>query len=389
MTRWAAWIAKLFAASPAADKPEKPDPASGTAADMEAMRTHLRRVGTALGVAGGALLSGLGYTQVHKIFPLPDDAPWWALGLAIATSLAALGGAAMLAGRFYGAQRRIPVSTDDDQPGLWGWGPTPTGLTPAEQGIRDRVFDQAARDQIAQNLKAVELRALRLRRTARRATGDRAKTLDAEAKRLEDELDDALYNGAAAVLEHRSHQAFSGWWTRVALLSTILGIIGVFGLADWSQGQRDLVALGKQCGEAKTAIAACERFGEGAAAGATAKAGVEGNAWVNGYTETVLQTPTTEYRVYGGDSGRIGTWVTPIKPADGMNARARLALPDENSVQCTVRVYIPAGAKIRIGHAGPLFHHQGGGAQAKIMSALDRVVFSADRPLPPSRGPCP
>jgi len=126
MTRWVAWISTLFAARPKADKPEtaqSPDP--GIADDMEEMRKHLRRVGSGLGVAGGALLSGLGYTQVHKIFPLPEDAPWWALGLAIAASVAALGGAAMLAGRFYGAQRRIPVSTDDDRPRLRGRGRTP------------------------------------------------------------------------------------------------------------------------------------------------------------------------------------------------------------------------------------------------------------------------
>src|SRR5258705_12708228 len=106
---------------------------------MDAMRDHLRRVGTALGVAGGALLSGLGYTQVHKIFPLPSHLFGWLLALAIASSAAALIGAALLAGRFYAAQRRIPMSTDDDKRSGLHWR-TPSGLSRHEAEIRDRFF---------------------------------------------------------------------------------------------------------------------------------------------------------------------------------------------------------------------------------------------------------
>jgi hypothetical protein len=390
--RWAAargifqWLRRAMD-EPAKPKTDDAAPADPSKEAMDAMREHLRRVGTALGVAGGALLSGLGYTQVHKIFPLPDGAHGWGLALAIASSTAALVGAALLAGRFYAAQRRIPVSTADDERARFHWR-TPSGLTRAERRIRDRIRGNSARDEIARSLNAVELRALRYERMSRRRPAERDE-LATEATRLRDAVHTTLGQAAAAVLEHRARKAFSGWLTMIALLLTIAGIIGVFGLADWSQGQRDLVTLGKHCSEAKAPIAACKRFGAAAAGGATAQASTEGNPWLNSYTETVLQTPTTEYRVYGGDSGRIGTWVTPTKPADATKARALLALPDENSVQCTVRVDIPAGAKIRLGHAGPLFHHPGGGAQAKILSALDKVGFSVDRPLPPSHGPCP
>jgi hypothetical protein len=403
MTRWSALAAPFFAAvrpkkkTAEPDAPQDPDGEDpvikGIQADMEAMRDHLRRVGTALGVAGGALLGGLGYAQVHKLFPIPIDSSRWILIGAIAAAAAALVGAAWLAGRFYGAQRRIPVRTEEDEPQLkWlrKWRRTPSGLWPGESEIRHRIYDETARDDSATSLKALELRQLRFERLARRAKGKRETKLKDDSERIKGIVSRTLFQAAAAILERRAHQAFSGWLTRFAFLLTIAGIIGVFGLADWSQGQRDLVALGKQCGEAKTPIAACKHFGAVADRDTTATtAADDAKGWLNGYTETVLQTPTTEYRVYGGGSDRIGTWVTPSRPANGTKARAVLALPDENAAQCTVRVDIPAGAKIRIGHVGPLFHHPGGAAQLKIMSSLDGVVFSADTALPPSSGPCP
>ena len=173
MTRWSSWLSSFFGLG-SKDKPDSPadvaaqPEADAVAGDTEAIRQHLRRVGAALGVAGGALLSVLGYTQVHKIFPFPTDSHRVLLmiGAGLA-SAAALVGAALLAGRFLGAQRRILVSTDPDEP-RGGRRRSPYGLRRRECEIRDRIYDLAARDESAQSLRAVELRGLRFERIARR-----------------------------------------------------------------------------------------------------------------------------------------------------------------------------------------------------------------------------
>jgi len=65
---------------------------------------------------------------------------------------------------------------------------------------------------------------------------------------------------AVGVLERRSYQAFKGSLTAAALVIAIAGLIGLFGLADWTQGQRELIALRKECAMAARdgATAACE-----------------------------------------------------------------------------------------------------------------------------------
>ena len=350
---------------------------------MKEIRDHLRRVGAALGAAGGALLTGLGYTQVHKVFPLPTDSSIWLLVLAIAASFGALVGAATLAGRFYGAQRRILVSTEPDKADWWSRVRHRPDLLTRERKIRDHVYDQAARDESAQSLKAVELRANRYDRIARRGDPSKAEAREKESKRLLAAVEAALDDGALAVLERRAHQAFNGWLTRVALLATIAGIIGLFGLADWSQGQRDLLALGKTCVEAKQSIPKCKRF----AASQTQAAGR--SSWLNSFRTTVLRRPIVAFRVYGGDSRRTGLWFTRIRPTNAARARSLLALPEQNRARCVVRVEIPRGRTVRIGHAAPLFNQPGGGTQLEVEGSSKGIVFDGDKPLPPSRAACP
>jgi len=391
VTRWSSWLSSFFGLG-SKDKPDSPadvaaqPEADAVAGDTEAIRQHLRRVGAALGVAGGALLSGLGYTQVHKIFPFPTDSHRVLLmiGAGLA-SAAALVGAALLAGRFLGAQRRILVSTDPDEP-RGGRRRSPYGLRRRECEIRDRIYDLAARDESAQSLRAVELRGLRFERIARRVDPKKAPAWKDESKRLQEAVKTALDQGALTVLEHRARQAFSGRLTVLAFLVTIVGIIGVFGLADWSQGQRDLVTLEKQCVEAKTAVPACKRFG----AGATKPEAAPGESpWLNGFRVTVLKRRLVGYRVYGGGSSRKGVWLTTILPVSEARARSRLALPEENSAHCIVRVEIPSQTTVRMGHAAPLFNQPGGAAQVQIQGALDKIVFEDDKALPPSKGSCP
>ncbi|MEK6274360.1 MAG: hypothetical protein AABM30_03395 [Actinomycetota bacterium] len=355
---------------------------------MESMRELLRRFGAALGAGATALLAGLGYTQVHKIFPLPADSSGWTWALAVASSVGSLVGAAWVAGRFFGAQRRIGIKTEAGR----------ETLRPRERELRDRVFTDTAAEEDAAALRDVELRAIRLNRIAQHSSKAKAKDLQDEAERLQGKVRLACVRAAAEILEWRSQQAFNGVLTKVAVLMTILGIVGIFGVADWSQGQRDLVALRKSCAEATTAgaIDACvtvvprkDRTSITTSTATTTTASPQASEWLNSYREIKIARPLTVYRVYGGDSARQGRWATPATPANRRAAVAALALPQQNAARCIVRVRIPTGLRIRIGHVAANFGKPGGAGQVEILGTLKSLRFFADRPLPPAKGPCP
>jgi hypothetical protein len=377
-----------------AEEVQKPKPDVGDLqAGMQAIRDLLQKFGAALGAAGAALMTGLGYTQIHKIFPLPAGSSGWLVVLAVVGSASGLIGAAWLAARFFGAQRRILVSSEQEHGSARRrrWLAKRKGFTDFERELRDQVFDEQAREDGAKTLRDVELRALRYERIARRTKDEeRAKTLQAEADRLKGNVRLALVQAAAVVLERRSHQAFKGLLSAVLLLLTIAGIIAVFGLADWSQGERDLIALRKSCAEAQKAgaINACDPV--------VAKKDRSqyptqepGTPWLNSFRLRKLKQAQTGYRVYGAGSQRMGQWVTTTLPQSEELAREGLALPPGNSAKCIVTVRLTAGTSVRIGHVGPAFGEPGGLAQIQVVSAKRAVTYSADRPLPPSKGPCP
>lgn len=382
-----------------------PDPSLAELREgMKAMRELLRGFGAALGAGATALLTGLGYTQVHKIFPLPADYSVWMLLLAIGASVSALVGAAWLAGRFFGAQRRIGIGTEPGEKrhflrsllrGRIGGEQRDTLFLHSERELRDRVFADGAAEEEAVTLRDVELRALRLQRIARRTTDEtQAKKLNAEADRLRGRVRLVLVRAAAEILERRSYQAFKGSLTKVALLLAILGIVGTFGLADWSQGQRDLIGLRKSCAEAKKAgaIDACVTVVPKKDRQQSPKRKVRAtqkSPWLNSFLATKLPTTRTLYRVYGGDSDRRGRWVTGLKPTSRRAAVLALALPPQNAARCLLRVRIPAGTRVRIGHVAPHFGRKGGASRVQILGTLKRVRYFADRPLPPAKGPCP
>lgn len=296
---------------------------------MAQIRSHLRYTGAALGAAATLVLGGLGWTQVHDAFPLPPgprEFPWWIwpvlLGVAIAvapwrsgrwmavalagvvtlillavgglvedlrltvsvqlphalavalalTSLMGVGGAAWLASRFFGAQRRILLETD---PYLV------EDLSREEEDAREHIYDSVANEESARRLLDVEHRALRLERVAARLAAGLAgaKTdTDAqnagdvppeqalkdvaltEAKRLQERVELGIYRTGLWILERRSKDAFIGKHTKAALVITVLGIVGTFGIADYAEGQRALVQLRATCQDAvaKGAVDACD-----------------------------------------------------------------------------------------------------------------------------------
>jgi hypothetical protein len=363
---------------------------------MNQMRALLQRFGAAFGTAAAALFAGLGYTQIHKVFPLPAGTSGWLVVPAAVCSAAALFGAAVLASRFFGAQRRIPCWSKLTSP---GWPryfrrEPDTGFSHRERKIRDRVFTEAAAEEEAANLLAIELRAERLGRIARRtADTDRRDRLEKEAERLEAVVVGALVTTTQFVLEHRSAKAFKGLGTAIPLVITVLGTIGIFGLADWSQGQRELITLRKDCAAAVKGGAphACDSVldKQDRPKPPTSTTTAAGAGWLNGYRQVRLSRTWIAYRVYGGGSARRGRWATPVKPTSRSSARSSLALPPENTAQCIVRVRIPPHTRVRFGHVGPLFDHPGGGRQIELLGKLTRVEFWRDARLPPSNGPCP
>jgi hypothetical protein len=82
----------------------------------------------------------------------------------------------------------------------------------------------------------------------------------AEAKRLEERVELALWRTALWILERRSKDAFIGRRTKAALAVTVFGLVGTFGIAHYAEGQRALVQLRATCQDAvaKGAVDACD-----------------------------------------------------------------------------------------------------------------------------------
>jgi hypothetical protein len=208
---------------------------------MAGIRTSLQQTGSALGAVGGVLIAGLGWTRVHDLFPLPAENRPYLLVAAIVAALAATGGSAGLAAQFFLAQRRILVATDHDD--LAG----ESELEPQEQEIQSRIERGHARTEYGETLLDLEMRAFRFERMARNASCDEQKKLKAEAARLNELVSIGGTRVAATILERRAARAFTGSQTLAALSLAILGTAGLFGLADYSRGQRDLIKLRTDC----------------------------------------------------------------------------------------------------------------------------------------------
>jgi hypothetical protein len=85
-------------------------------------------------------------------------------------------------------------------------------------------------------------------------------------------------------------------------------------------------------------------------------------------TALVEQTETTLYRVWGDESGRIGSYFTATKPTSASEAVNDLALAPiiNNSAAFVTTVTVPGGTPVYIGTAAKLGSMQGGGSQVYI-----------------------
>jgi hypothetical protein len=205
---------------------------------LEDMRTLLQRAGAALGVAATALLAGLGYAQLHNLFPLPSTEPahWTVIGVAIACTVFAAVGSVWLASRFFGAQRRILITPSivvDEPPEDWRPWRRRT-FTKREHRLVKRVYKRyvaryaPSTDPEEANLERVQNRAYRLRDSGEE---DLAERLDAV-------VGIAQLDAVTKVLGDRSNRAFRGWGSGLALTLALGGIIGLFAVADYSKSKR-------------------------------------------------------------------------------------------------------------------------------------------------------
>ena len=75
----------------------------------------------------------------------------------------------------------------------------------------------------------------------------------------------------------------------------------------------------------------------------------------------VLNSNTTVYRTWGGESGKLGHWISPKNY--GSAARSMLSLPTGNTAAHTSQFLISKGSTVLTGKAAALFEQTGGGIQ--------------------------
>ncbi|WP_231037449.1 hypothetical protein, partial [Pectinatus frisingensis] len=81
------------------------------------------------------------------------------------------------------------------------------------------------------------------------------------------------------------------------------------------------------------------------------------------YTETVLKEDTVFYRVYGGNAGEVGSYMTRVPQNGGIQSQIDLALNPEwgNNAQYVTKVTVPKGTVIYEGTAAPQTINGGAG----------------------------
>jgi hypothetical protein len=87
------------------------------------------------------------------------------------------------------------------------------------------------------------------------------------------------------------------------------------------------------------------------------------------YDQITLESDTTLYRIYGGDSGKLSSWWSRTPPSGPMQTEMDLALPPGNTMRYVVEIKVPAGTTIYEGAAGPSSVLLGGGNQIFMFEA--------------------
>jgi hypothetical protein len=225
------------------------------------IRKLLQRTGTALGAAATALLAGLGYARLHDVFPLPAG-KWWISPVAVFLGALAVSGSVWLAYRFFAAQRRILISPspaenindiDKDERRLiattyrrYVKRYLPVSNTNPDADDLSQIRSLATEIQKKNKNLAKSLYAFAevasydgdLLQVQNLADSLRDQGEEDLAERLARVVEIAQFDAVTKVLEHRSIQAFKGLKTGLALAMAVVGIFGLFAIADYSKSKR-------------------------------------------------------------------------------------------------------------------------------------------------------
>jgi hypothetical protein len=90
----------------------------------------------------------------------------------------------------------------------------------------------------------------------------------------------------------------------------------------------------------------------------------------------------TVFRVWGGESEQVGSWLTPIRPTSSAAAIEGLALPPSNAATYVSEVRLPAGVRLQVGPAGKAFDQVGGWTQIELLERIPASLFGPGEVLP-------
>ena len=110
--------------------------------------------------------------------------------------------------------------------------------------------------------------------------------------------------------------------------------------------------------------------------------GNEPNPWGGQFNDFALETETTVFRVWSDVDRKYGNWLSLFRPTTRLEAIRKLALPWANKATFITPVTLPAGTRIRIGAAGPMFRQPGGYPQVQVLGPVNKSWFGNDIPLP-------
>lgn len=234
---------------------------AGLKATMEAIRTQLQRWGAALGAGAAALLTGLGYTTLHKLFPVPAEVGFAVRILVVLSAVVAILGSVLMTSNFFRAQRRIvyaPSCLDRATKKICGIPDVSEATCEASRSMKPRerelvaaVLKEHALEIGFASIGDVELQAIGYSQGRNERVGGRkgvpAEERQAESDRLYEVIALAQRRASLAVLEQRASKAMGKRQAIVMPLVTGVAILGLFVAADYAQGVRDLIDLQTKC----------------------------------------------------------------------------------------------------------------------------------------------
>lgn len=201
---------------------------------LKDIRTSLRQWTAGVGAVAIAVLTGVGWTQADRLFPIKG--PSWIAWLAGVSSGAALVAGVYVLVSLFAAQTRVLIGNEEELEKYkirFRWG---------ERELVNRALEEQALAESAPRLIDVDRRAQRLHRVATRLAlrgDDLAKAADAEAKRLSEYVGLAELRVVLMLLERRARSVTRlTSLTALALLVAAFGIAGLFTAANYSQGKR-------------------------------------------------------------------------------------------------------------------------------------------------------